>query len=285
MAHSSGGGSSGGGCHSGSSNGSSSRDHVYYRYPAPGAQRYSYLDRSGEKRYFYSRVNPAEYKLTNLIMPLILLALIVFGAPSLNMGYFTPKKLDNPGAQILIDDRLNVIRDEDRFRRTLEQFYDETGVVPAVQTIAQEDWNKSCSSLEDYALREYYELFQDEVHWLIVYSAPADESGKIQLSQWSFEGAIGDDAGPSVNDPLCYQFTRNTYDSLKEMNAPEKAIAGAFKTLLRSRKPGFYTEQHLGGTAFLLILIQWGILLIWPVTEFMTCYEAKIKYRNAVLDE
>ena len=96
---------------------------------------------------------------------------------------------------------------------------------------------------------------------------------------------IGDDTGASVNDPLCYRFTRNAYQNLKAGQAPEEALCRAFGHLLRNRKPGFYTETSLGGSAFLGVLFQWGILLIWPAWEFWTCYEAKIKYRNAVLDQ
>ena len=284
MAHSSGGGSSGGGCHSGSSSDGGS-SYVYYRHPVPGTRRYSYLDRSGEKQYFYSSSNPADYKLRSLIFPMLFLVLMVLGLPSFHMGYFTPEKLQTPQTEIVIEDGLNVIRNEDRLREDLTRFCQETGVVPAVQTIPQEQWRREYDSLEDYALEEYYALFQDEVHWLIVYSAPEDGSGNPDLTQWSFEGIIGDDADPSVNDFLCSEFTKDTYNRLKTMDPPEKAIGEAFRNLLQIRKPGFYTENHRGVSAFLLCAGQILILLIWPVMELVTFYQSRIKYRGAVLDE
>ena len=284
MAHSSGGGSSGGGFHGGSS-GSSGSNHVYYRHPTPGTRRYAYVDKTGQKRYFYSKAHPAEYKLTSLIMPFFVLLILVLGTPSLEIGFFIPEKLNTPGEEILIDDRLHAFTEESRLKAAMIRFYEETGVVPAVQTITQEEWSGSFSSLESYAYREYGKLFKDEYHWLIVYSVPQNERGRPDFSSWSFEGMIGDDTGPSVNDALCYRFTRDTYQSLEANHGPEEALCRAWGNLLRDRKPGFYSEETLGAPAFFLTLFRWGILLLWPGMEFYTCYEAKIKYRNAVLDE
>ena len=289
MAHSSGGGSSGGGCHGGSSGSSShGRSHripTYHSHPVPGTQRYSYRNRAGQKRYFYSNMPPARYQLTNLIMPILFLVGALFVFFSQDIGYFSPEKLDSPGGQILIDDRLGILEEQETLRQKLTRFYEETGVIPAVQTVAREDWNGEYFSLEDYALSEYYRLFPDEVHWLIVYSVPVDAQGAPRLSVWSFEGIIGDDTGPSIHDRHCDWFTRDVYENLSVMQPPEQAIGDAFYDLLAVRKPTFYAEELLGGSALLNILAEFIVILLWPLRELWICYLSMVKYRNAVWDQ
>ena len=282
MAHSSGGGSSGGGCHSGSSSNSSGNTYRRYdQYYFPGSHRYSYRDKDGNKQYIYCNQDPSKKH----SLPWLFYIICFFFLFQLFQGsgdlLFLPKKIQNPSSQIVIEDSQNVIRDEEALSQILSAFYEETGVTPAVKTVSREQWSGNYLSLMDYAMDEYYNLFQDENHWLIVYSMETDPSGNLQKDQWQFEGIIGDDTGPSVNDWLCDQFTEEVHRNLKSMSDPGEAIGQSFQKLQYQRKHSFLSCN--AGT--LLAVISTVLLCAAPIIAGIVEIIQRRKYKNAVLDE
>ena len=281
MAHSSGGGSCGGGCHSSSSHSYSHygrSNHIYSRHRFPGSRKYAYRDRNGDRRYIYSTQNPAEQKPVSILICLMYLIFLAFLIPNIHSAYFVPRAISNPQGEILIEDQLGILEDLDVLTDRLKAFYQETGVTPAVKTVPQEQWQGAYYDLEDYALQEYYNLFEDEKHWLIVYSAPVDQKGSVQTYRWKFEGIIGDDTAPSIDDNLCREFTEAAYDSLMDGENPAKAIGDSFQNLLAMRNGDFFAmNKH--------VLFAHGLMLSFCLIPLTTAIKALLnwkKYKDAV---
>ena len=285
MAHSSGGGSHGGGCHSSSHSGSRghSGSHTRSHSRFPGSRRYRYYDRHGNEKYVYSNYDITQKQRIHWGLILFYIPFFAVFFLALKDSYFKPEKIFNLTSQIMIEDNLHVIHNENQLRRDLERFYEETGVTPAVKTIC--DNERHGQSLMDYALDEYYRYFDDEMHWLIVYSAPKEYEGNrgedIQYSNWSFEGIIGDDAGPSISDDLCDQFTEQVYDNLCAMTDPGAAVGDAFTELMDLRQTSG-AHLDLGTIAICGVMFAFLVFHMLIMTGLIG---GNRKYRNAVLDD
>ena len=193
MPHSSGGGSHGGGSHGGHSHHSSSR-HGGSRNSSrisktnfAGAKRYRYRHH-GQERYFYSDREPNKiFDWKRLLIgffyiPFLIPAIIMIGGDVT----ISTAKYDT---SIIIKDEANVFEQTESLNDALTGFYEKTEIPPAVITVSPEVW-KDNGSLEDYAYDRYLSEFDDENHWLIVYTQKG-ERGDIDFD-WSFEGMQGD---------------------------------------------------------------------------------------------
>ena len=199
MPHSSGGGSHGGGSHHSSSSHSSSHRssssgpsrRIRTGY-FPGATRYRYYHRH-QPRYIY-----ANYDIRKGRSPLRLLMLlfyIPFFIAIVGMASETfrvPQRLSTDyDTSLVISDYINVLGDTKALENSMMAFYDETGITPAVFTVYNEDWQDNYSSLENYSYDLYVNAFDDEKHWLIVYSQPQEPDSSF--NDWYWEGMQGDD--------------------------------------------------------------------------------------------
>lgn len=190
MPHSSGGGSHSGGSHSGSgfsssssSSGGSSAKHIK-NTSFPGARRYVYYE-NYRPVYIYAdydiRKGTASGKFFSILGSAVSL---LFGIMLLAMCYDKPQKMDtSPSYSCEIVDCAGVIDDADMVQSAIDDFYDETGIPVEVMTVNNEDWQGSYSKLEDFAYDMYVTEFDDEEHWLVVYSEPTSpESSAISTS-------------------------------------------------------------------------------------------------------
>lgn len=245
MPHSSGGGSHGGGSHggshhsyhsSGSHSGSSSVPARHAKsVPFEGATRYVYY-RKHKPVFVYADYDISKKK-EGLIFGRILMVLVL-GIPSvLVMGLIMflaghyPKKLDtNYNTAIIIEDNLGVIKDEAALRKSLEAFYDTTGITPAVTTYPNSAWISNYDSLEDFAYDDYVNRFPDEKHWLIVYTSETKDDG---FADWHWEGMQGDDTDPILGEKETGLFTDNLHKYLlqNKQYTVDAAIARAFDDL------------------------------------------------------
>ena len=291
MAHSSGGGSSGGGCHGGyrgGGNASGSNVYIIRANMYKGAKRYSYVDKKGIKKYFYCQgdldnYSTSDLKLSFVVCLIFILAMLFY--PDMKPDFFRAQKLSNPCSEIVIEDRLNVIEDSQQLLEDLTVFYEKTGVTPGVVTVADSDWSEQYNNLEDYAMDQYYALYEDEVHWLIVYSASLDEEGKPIFWDWSFEGIIGDDTGDSISLLLCERLTRRIYKNLRNKENPGEAIGEGFQNLLKHRRPGITLGTIVPQGLNDMMLFLTAAMLLSPLVFLHEYYMINVKYGNAVLDE
>ena len=198
MPHSSGGGSHSGGSHSGSgfsssssSSGGSSAKHIK-NTSFPGARRYVYYE-NYRPVYIYAdydiRKGTASGKVWSIIGSAVSL---LFGIMLIALCYDKPQKMDtSPSYHCEIKDTAGVIDDMDKVQDAIVDFYDVTGIPVEIMTVNNEDWQGGYSELEYFAYDMYVTEFDDEEHWLVVYSEPA--SPDPDFNDWYWEGMQGDD--------------------------------------------------------------------------------------------
>lgn len=232
MPHHSGGGSHHGGSHGGHHrSGSSRRGPVVSSRPFRGARRFRYRTRRGY-RYVYSTGVPKAPSVFEGIITLIIIISIfantfpVFGSVLIPSA---PKKLKTsaPSSFSLVDDNAGVIDNKKELTDTLTEFYDLTGIIPAVVTVNNEDW--SGDKLEDYAFDMYLERFSDENHFLLVYSEPRRPNRNDV--DWHWDAIQGDNTDNIITESHFKIFQSDLMTSLED-KSPGKAIELAFENSL-----------------------------------------------------
>ena len=239
MPHSSGGGSHSGGSHHSShsssrgSGGSSRPAHRSGNKPFAGSTRYLYY-KKGQPVFVYSNYDivNGQASLASKISSLVFTFLILFffAAIVIVISYSPPKKLETDyDTTIYIQDNINVLDDTAALEASLTAFRDKTGITPAVLTITNEDWNTNYNTLENYAFDAYINNWEDEKHWLIVYSCSTKEDG---FEDWYFEGMQGDDTDDILSEGRVNDFIDNLTKYLGQNKlSVDEAIAKAFDEL------------------------------------------------------
>lgn len=228
MPHSSGGGSCGGGSHGGGggsgSGGHSTRSNTYL----PGYDRYCYYKKGTNRPiYFYSSVDItpksiAKKKRSAIVMAVILSAVYLFAIIAIVSSMISnPKKLDMDYFQndIVIQDDLGIITDteEAELMMALEDFQMTTGITPAIVTADNSSWMGNFVNLEKCAYNLYINMFDDEKHWLIIYTQPlgADPTNNsMGFVDWYWEGMQGDDTDSILTQSVTNKFTEAFHDRL-----------------------------------------------------------------------
>ena len=233
MPHSSGGGSHGGGSHGGShgGHGSGARHRVSHSY-FPGASRYVYY-KNNQPVIVYAdydvrqQRSPLRYLLILFYIPFFLVFVLGIGKSMINIP--TKVKVDYDDS-IVIEDRLDILGNTARLEETLEEFRDKTGIAPAIITVSNEAWKTNYTNLENYAYDLYVNHFDDEKHWLIVYSQPEDPSG--DYVDWFWEGMQGDDT-----DKVLTTRTTSSFNTVLQKNLLNKQPAEALRDSFESINP------------------------------------------------
>ena len=258
MPHSSGGGSHSGGSHSGSgfsssssSSGGSSAKHIKHT-SFPGARRYVYYE-NYHPVYVYAdydiRKGTASGKVWSIIGSAVSL---LFGIMLIALCYDKPQKMDtSPSYHCEIKDTAGVIDDMDKVQNAIVDFYDETGIPVEIMTVNNEDWQGSYSKLEEFAYDMYVTEFDDEEHWLVVYSEPA--SPDPDFNDWYWEGMQGDDTDNIITVDVADDFKdlMQKYLTANSRYDVSSAIAAAFDET---------TPNVMDGHVEWLFVI-WGLLL------------------------
>ena len=270
MPHSSGGGSHGGGSHGGShgSHGSSgpriSRTHFH------GSRRYVYYNRNNEPKYFYAddKFKPGFHPLRLLVGIFYLPFLIVIFFMFKEALPIVPKNYDHT---IIIKDEADVIDNEDALYSELERFMKKTGVTPSVVTVHNESWDTSFS-LEEYAYSRYLQEFDDEMHWLIVYSEPIDPNP--DFNDWYWEGMQGDDTDPVLKEKYTSMFNERFHNMLWSGDKVDESLKTSFGYVTDhfSKKPDM---SELFSPLFMLGFVLFHAFFMLGIPN--------LKYRNAVL--
>ncbi|MDO5434825.1 MAG: hypothetical protein Q4G19_00485 [Clostridia bacterium] len=139
-----------------------------------------------------------------------------------------PKKTEHKNVgQPVIQDTIGILGNTSALSDSLTAFQRKTGIVPAVVTVNDENWNGTYSSLEAAAFDVYAGLFRDELHWLIVYSEPSLPDPAF--IDWSWESIVGDDTGDVLTDSLLNSFgTRLQHDLSSDQYSTAEALIRAF---------------------------------------------------------
>ena len=268
MPHSSGGGSHGGGSHGGhgGSHSSSSRTRTSSR-PFHNSRRYVYYHRN-QPRYFYagSDFKPGFSFATVFAILIYLPFLWVSISGIIKAVPHIPKYSDHT---IIIKDEADVIDDESGVMKELKAFQKKTDITPAVITIYNDDWKNTFSSLEDYAYNRYLSEFNDEMHWLLIYSQPQDKAN--HSSDWYWEGMQGDNTDSVLRENEAERFNSAFHSYLYDKNDLDESLIRSFSYLTDtiSMKPDMH---QLGPMLFML-----GFVLLHAFLMFYPSF----KYRKA----
>lgn len=229
MPHSSGGGSHSGGSHSSHSSshssshgGSSSRPRTVRSTYFNGARRFVRYSNHGAQ-YMY-----ADYDLTGKSLGKVRYFLLIFYIPfiiaifgMLGNSIHMPKKVvnspENLHKQVMIWDSIGAIDDDvlPELEQAMQQFEDKTGIEPALVTLDNSKW-LPYTTLENYAYEYYLNLFNDEKHWLLVYSTDTELIQSYE--DWYWEGMQGDDTDGVLTERITDNFTNKVHADLLKQN-------------------------------------------------------------------
>ena len=282
MPHSSGGGSHGGGSHSGSgfssssssSSGESSARHVRTT-SFPGARRYVYYH-NYQPVYVYADYDIRKTTATGKFFSILGSAvMLLFGILLLAMCYEKPQKMAaDPSYSCVIKDSAYVIDTPNKVQNAIERFYNKTGIPVEIMTVNNEDWQNDYSDLEDFAYDTYVSEFDDEKHWLIVYSEPTFPDA--DFNDWYWEGMQGDET-----DNILTQDSMDDFNELlqKYLTASSRydvssAIASAFNE----------TTPHIMDGHIEWIFVLWGLIFvgIGGYEIYKTMLTNRKEFRSAV---
>ena len=181
MARSSGGGSRSGGSHSGGSSrsssrssGSSSSSRRVSDNPFHGCRTFRYT-RNGVHHYVYSNTDlrniPDAKPRWFLIFFYIPFAFSIIAM--LFSGFHPIEKplntLDYENVLVIDEAEIFIQSEETALLGTLRKFSETTGITTQIVTVPRERW-MNYTSFEDYAYDRYYEQFDNENSWLLLYS-------------------------------------------------------------------------------------------------------------------
>ncbi len=299
MPHSSGGGSHSSGSHSGgshsshssrSSGGSSSGYHSNRRTsstPFKGAKRYIYY-KDNKPHLIYSNydIRKKDYGsvlATWIICGVIFGPYVIIGIIMMITAFYKPERIEyskyrNSDPEFIIEDNLGIFENEKKLRRSMESFYDTTGIVPAVITVSNDEWNEDYTTLEAYAYDVYVQRFPDEVHWLIVYSENVKDNG---FNDWYWEGMQGDRTDPVLTEERAGEFTEDLHDKLMKRN--KYSVDDAIALTLDEHAPKMmslsYDRSDMILGAVLFVMMSSVLFIV-----FMTTRPRKVPedYKNAV---
>ena len=297
MPHSIGGSSHSGGSHSsshsshsshssGGSGGSGSSKRTSSQ-PFAGSKRYLYYE--GSKPYFvYSNYDIRKRTDGNIFvwiiefMFILLPFILTFSALAIKQ-INVPKKVDyfkNRSVEYVIEDNAGVIKDEKKLKKSLKEFYKETGVVPAVITVNNDAWNTNYKNLEKYAFDLYVNRFKDEYHLLIVYSEAVKDDG---FNDWYCEEMAGDNTGRVITDRIGSDFNNALYKNLlqREKYSVDEAIAATFDEYTpKMMKVSLNNPFLFFGFLFVVMLLLAGSAM----TLLYALHKDKVpeKYKKAV---
>lgn len=251
MPHSSGGGSHGGGFHSSghSSGGNGNSGPRYSRRPYPGCHYYVYYFRGRERRYYGDAQAKPMTKFSLILTYFIISIFFLVGVMMIAFeGKVTPKKLKGTEYNtILVEDNVEVLGDIKDLRYALENFKKETGVVPSIYTINNDDWQVNYSSLEDYAYDKYLSLFNDEKHWLFVYSV-----SKTDSNNWHYEFMQGNDTDKIISSHSFDPINKKFHDDLMHNKPLNEALINVFSDAERYMKSYVQGDMIFAGIVFML---------------------------------
>lgn len=178
---------------------------------------------------------------------------------------------------IKIEDRAEILGETDELMSALEAFKKKTGVTPAIITVNNEDWEDYYGSLYNYAYELYVRNFDDETHWVIMYSEP--ETPDKNFNDWYWEGVIGDDTEKAVPQRYINGFNTNFQ---RYLLANKAGVAGALSDALSELTESIKPIECVGRAELLALLIAGGIsaLIAVPFTRQMIVAVKKISIAN-----
>ncbi|MDE6686573.1 MAG: hypothetical protein K2K17_04590 [Lachnospiraceae bacterium] len=114
-------------------------------------------------------------------------------------------------------DTIGVIDDKESLEKVLQEFEDTTGISPYIKTVYYDEWIWHYDEFWDYAYSEYLNTFDDEQHFLIVYTEP-ENAEELDFVDWFWEGIQGDDTDPILTESKVDRFGEDLQDNFLRNN-------------------------------------------------------------------
>ena len=247
-------------------------------YAFPGSQKYVYY-KNNKPIYVYSRTNPGVSTRTKARYLILLIYLpFLFAVYSMLSSCFsTVKKLPaDYDTSIVINDTIDVLDNEDELEKVIKDFYDITGITISVMTFDNISWSQNYSTMDNFAYDVYVNSFDDESHWLIVYTA--DSTDDSRYDDWNFKSMQGNDTDPILKEKLMNGFivSLNKYLAQHTKYTTQEAIIQAINDIT----PGIMESEFSWPTIFMAL----GVLAFLCFHAFfMVFYDPSKKYRGATL--
>ena len=161
-----------------------------------------------------------------------------------------PQKIALPAnSQVQVVDDAGVIGDKSELETTLQNFQDKTGITVMVYLTNEETWSAEFDTLKAYAKSCYLNKFEDEKHWVVVYS---DGTDGITIASCRGVGTSKLLKDKYVEN---FEIQLKKYLYNKSAYTAEQAFAKAFdETATNAMK------VNAGGIVFLCILFGWAVI-------------------------
>ena len=186
----------------------------------------------------YTRKIAESEKMSDVLSCLMFIGLAMVGSVACFVTFFLvcfhsfQKVNVDYDTTVIIEDNVDVLTDqeESELKEAFEKFTDITGVTPAFHSIDLTSWRSWYDSLERYAYYQYLNMFDDEKHWLIVFSSNGDRYN------WKWEGMIGDDCGSAITSKTEASLTSNIQNNLQNSSSytVSEAIIAAFEEISKN---------------------------------------------------
>lgn len=233
-----------------------------------GATKYVYY-RNNRPMYYYSDYETdivKKHRRLFIWVPLLILILAglisVLKPAALSTDYDTT---------VWVSDTLHIIDDENSLFDALEAFRDATGITPCVVTISNESWKDYYIDLSAMAFDIYVNEFEDEKHWLIIYSEP--ETPDPAFNDWYWEGIQGDETVYIITEQCADDFgiTLQRYLTNKKYSVGE-AFTMAFNDLtpVVMKNAEVDSSAALGAAVVFALLLWCAIKRTAPFTKTPT---------------
>ncbi len=267
---------SGGGSHSGGSHGSSSGGHhggrgssgpVISNKPFHNSRRFRYYGRNGSEHYIYSTEMPKRMSLFELIFTLIFLVpFLVVG--TLSFSTLMPVKPLTPVYEVPdvhIEDHIGTIDNNSSLENTLKDFEELTGISPYIITVYDSEWQDNFVDLIDYSYDLYVNHFDDEQHFLIVYSEP-ENADELSFVDWRWEAMQGDETDSIITEENFARFQDDLQEGLTKNNistgdAMENAFINSLDYMMKIDKNAL--------AANLFFPIVWNSIVLVFIISFI----------------
>lgn len=166
---------------------------IVSRTPFANSHKYiRYRKRNRQPEYIYTNERFEDQALITPVLLIFYIPFIAFALCFMLYGVHIPQKMKPPAStEIQVKDDLGIFSEESKIKKELTEFYELTGIVPAIVTVNNDVWEPYYTSLENYAYDLYVNSWNDEKHWLIVYSN--DQGTNPDFLDWHWEGMQGDD--------------------------------------------------------------------------------------------
>lgn len=280
--------SSGGGSHRG---GSSRRPLIVgsdrYDKAPRGYSRYAYYCHSpnGVPYIMYQYVKDKAPKRELYTWLFFYVVILIVGIVMLSWGVEFRRPMDTSSydAGSLVMDNADVMTDEEEAElcNVMDKFLDKTGISLAVMTDTNEAWEENYDSLENYAYDVYVNNWNDESHWLFVYTQPAEVSG--DFVDWYWEGMQGDDTDTLLTSSV----TDNFNESLqKYLTADSRySVAEAFEEAISETTGSIKVKGLVVNYYVISIAVSWGVILLPIILGTLPSCLASIKQNKRIIED